>query len=161
MSAIPATAQVLTLDLTRQLDAPRELVFRAWQADLMKRWGAPRGFTITHQEADFRPGGAWRVCMRSPAGEDLWVGGVYQEILPGERLVFTHEWEEDPGVPQTETLVRVELADAGESQTRMHFHQERFKSEESRDGHRGGWEECFDILDEVLKQTLAGAPASV
>src|SRR3954469_17360382 len=127
---------VLTLDLTREINAPRDIVFRAWRdAELLTRWCAPRGFTITASEGDFRPGGAWRTCMRSPAGEDLPVGGVYREIVRRERIVFTHIWEEDPGVPQTETLVRLEFADAGKGRTRMQFHQERFKSEESRDGH--------------------------
>lgn len=149
----PAATEILTLDITRELAVPRELVFRAWRDnDLMKRWSAPRGFTMTHSEADFREGGAWRACMRSPAGEDLWLGGVYREIVPGERLVFTHEWDEDPGTPQTETLVEVTLADDANGKTRMHFHQERFRSPESRDGHRGGWEECFDILEEVLAE---------
>lgn len=144
----------LTLDLTREFNAPRDIVFRAWRdAELLSRWSAPRGFTITAAEGDFRPGGAWRACMRSPSGEELCVGGTYREIVLRERLVFTHEWEEDPEVPQTETLVRIEFADAGKGRTRMHFHQERFKSEESRDGHRGGWEECFDLLEEVLADT--------
>jgi uncharacterized protein YndB with AHSA1/START domain len=138
------------LVLTRLFDAPRSLVYKAWtEPERMAKWSCPRGFTITHQEGDFRPGGAWRTCMRSPAGEDMWLGGVYREIVEDELLVFTHAWDDADGKPGHETLVTVKLEDAG-GKTRMLFRQGVFATVESRDGHREGWTECFDILDELL-----------
>lgn len=144
----PRSAPAPELVITRVFDAPARLVFRAWtEPEHLVHWSAPRGFTITHCEGDLRPGGAWRSCMRSPAGEDLWLGGVYREIVEGERLVFTHAWDGKDGRPGHETVVTVAFTEAG-GKTTMIFRQAGFESVEARDGHRGGWTECFDRLAE-------------
>ena len=142
-----AASPALELVITRVFEAPRILVFKAWtERDHLMRWAAPHGFTITHGEGDVRPGGAWRSCMRSPEGVDHWVGGIYREITPHDRLVFTHKWEEDVAV---ETLVTVTLAEQ-DGKTTMTFRQTGFRSVESRDGHEGGWSEAFERLAELV-----------
>jgi uncharacterized protein YndB with AHSA1/START domain len=88
--------------------------------------------------------------MRSPDGEDLWLGGLYREIVEPERLVFTHAWDGKDGKPGHETLVTVTLADRA-GKTELTFGQAFFESVEERDGHAGGWGECFDRLDDHLK----------
>ena len=88
------TAEVKTkpLVITRTFAAPRRLVFKAWSsAEHMKRWFCPEGFTVPEAEVDFRPGGTCAICMRSPAGEDMWSRGKYIEVSPPDRLVFTSE----------------------------------------------------------------------
>lgn len=140
------------LVLTRLLDAPRELVWKAWtEPQHLARWCAPHDFTITHCQGELRVGGAWRTCMVSPAQIEHWVGGVYHEIAPIERLVFTHVWDEDDGSPGPETLVTITLFEEG-SKTRLRFHQTNFSSRASRDGHHEGWSESFDRLNDHLKQ---------
>jgi uncharacterized protein YndB with AHSA1/START domain len=135
------------LVITRVFDAPRELVFRAWvDPEHLVRWSAPKGFTIWFNEGEVRPGGSYRLCMRSPEGEDHWLRGVYREIVEPERLVFTHVWESDP---DHETVVTVTFAERG-GKTEMTFRQGPFKSAESRDGHAEGWTECFEKLDDLL-----------
>ncbi|MDB5978862.1 MAG: polyketide cyclase [Nevskia sp.] len=138
----------LELVMTRVFDAPRALVYRAWTKD-MSRWSCPRGFVFTHNEGDVRPGGKWRSCMRSPEGKDLWLGGVYREVVENTLLVFTHSWDQPDGTPGHETLVTVKLEDY-QGKTRMLFHQNFFDTVASRDGHRGGWGECFELLQEYL-----------
>jgi len=71
---------------------------------------------------------------------------AYREIVPNERLVFTHAWEDDDGNRGPETLVRVEFEDAGPGKTRMIFRQTGFESVANRDGHQQGWSESFDDL---------------
>lgn len=143
------------LVLSRLLDAPRELVWKAWtEPEHLVRWCAPHDFTITHCQGEARPGGAWRTCMVSPEGLEHWVGGVYREVAPVERLVFTHQWDDD-GRPGPETLVTITLFEEG-VQTRLHFLQQKFPSPSSRDGHEIGWSESFDRLNEHLHD-LAGA----
>lgn len=138
------------LVITRIFDAPRSVVYKAWtEAEHLSQWSAPHGFTITHNEGDLRPGGAWRSCMRSPAGENLWLGGTYREVVKNELLVFTHAWDGPDGKPGNETLVTVRLEDA-DGKTRMTFRQAFFESVEQRNGHHGGWNECFDRLDAHL-----------
>ena len=78
------------LVITRIFDAPRSLVWRAWaEPERMACWAGPKGFTMTSCEMDSRPGGAFRMSMRSPEGTEHRVRGVYRDIEEGERLVYT------------------------------------------------------------------------
>lgn len=146
------------LVMTRVFEAPRELVFQTWtEPEHLIHWSCPNGFTLTHCEGELRAGGAWRSCMRSPEGRDLWLGGVYREVTAPERLVFTHAWDDDRGRPGHETLVTVTFAERGEK-TEVTFRQAVFESVGERDGHQGGWTECFDKLAGYVT-TLGSSPA--
>lgn len=144
------TATERELVITRVFDAPRDLVWSAWtEPERIKQWSAPKGFTIPVAEGELRPGGAWKSCMRKPDGTDLWLAGVYREIDEPKRLVFTHAWLDEHGDPGPETLVTVTFVERG-GKTEMTFRQSGFDSTDSRDGHAGGWNECFDRLDKLL-----------
>jgi uncharacterized protein YndB with AHSA1/START domain len=89
------------LVLTRLIDAPRDKLYRAWtDAELLKQWFAPLPYTTPVAELDVRPGGANRIVMRGPDGNDLPNRGVYLEVVENERLVFTDAytkaWEPSP-----------------------------------------------------------------
>jgi uncharacterized protein YndB with AHSA1/START domain len=78
------------LVLERIIEAPREKVFKAWtDPEMMKQWFVPRPWTTSRIETDVRPGGASLVVMRSPEGQEFPNRGVYLEVVPNERLVFT------------------------------------------------------------------------
>jgi uncharacterized protein YndB with AHSA1/START domain len=80
------------LVITRIFDAPRELVFRAWtDPQHMARWWGPKHFTSRVETMDVRPGGAWRIIMLAPDGNEFPAQGVYREIVPPQRLVFTND----------------------------------------------------------------------
>jgi uncharacterized protein YndB with AHSA1/START domain len=80
-----------TVTLTRVYDAPRDLVWRAWtDPKHMARWFGPRGFTSSVPELDVRAGGALRIVMRGPDGNDYPMKGVFREVKPPERLVFSN-----------------------------------------------------------------------
>ncbi|MEO8575152.1 MAG: SRPBCC domain-containing protein [Gemmatimonadales bacterium] len=142
------TASDRELVINRTFDAPRELVWKAWTEN-MDQWSAPRGFTIPVSEGDLRPGGKWHAVMVTPDGKELPLGGAYREIVPPERLVFTHAWNDATGKPGPETLVTVTLTARG-NQTEMNFRQTGFDSVDSRNGHADGWGQSFDRLEEVL-----------
>jgi uncharacterized protein YndB with AHSA1/START domain len=145
-----STLDERTLVITRVFDAPVSLVWQAWtQSEHISKWSAPRGFTIPHSEGDLRPGGQWRCCMRAPDGKELWLGGIYREIVPSQRIVMTHAWDDESGRPGPETIVTVQFWDLG-SKTKVVLEQTGFDSIQSRDGHAGGWGECFDLLAEHL-----------
>jgi uncharacterized protein YndB with AHSA1/START domain len=139
------------LHLTRILRAPRERVFRAFidPAQLVKWWG-PMGFTVPACAMDVRPGGAWRTTMRSPEGKDHIVSGVYREIRPPVRLVFTWGWETE-GPRGHETVVTIELF-AASGGTRLELRHEVFESVTSRDQHEHGWSGCLDCLEQALAE---------
>ncbi|HEX3499244.1 MAG TPA: SRPBCC domain-containing protein [Stellaceae bacterium] len=142
-----------TLVITRILDAPPHLVFKAWTDPAAARsWAGPRGFTATHMDGELRPGGTWRTCLRRDEdGKELWQGGVYREIVAPERLVFTFAWDDENGRPGHETLVTITFAAQGDK-TRMTFRQAVFDSVGQRDGHQGGWSSAFERLAEHLMQ---------
>jgi uncharacterized protein YndB with AHSA1/START domain len=84
---------------------------------------------------------------------------VYREIVPPERIVSTHAWQNPDGTHGHETLMTVDLAARGDK-TEMTFRQTGFESVEERDGHRDGWSECFDRLEEHLAAVDSANPRS-
>lgn len=152
-----AAAAERTLTIERVFDAPRSLVFDCWtRPEHLDVWSCPRGFRIGHSEGDLRPGGRWRVCMVAPDGAELWLGGVYRDIVPNELLVMTHVWDDEAGKPGHETLLTLRFEERG-GKTLLTLHQAVFDSVESRDGHMGGWSECLDKLAEHLAALRGGA----
>jgi uncharacterized protein YndB with AHSA1/START domain len=138
------------LVVTRIIDAPRDLVFKAWtEPEQVARWWGPHGFVTTHCDMDIRPGGAFRCCMRSPGGTDHWKRGVYREIVEPQRIVFTFAWEDTDGNSGHELLTTVTFEDLG-AQTRLTLHQATFETVERRDDHRGGWTSCFERFAEYI-----------
>jgi len=134
------------LVIIRLLNAPRDVVFRAWtDPSRVRQWWGPKDFPATDMEMDVRPGGAWRGRLRSTEdGRILSHRGVFREVVPPERLAFTFAWDEE-GERGLETLVTVTFVDEG-GKTRMTLRQAPFKSEAERDGHVGGWNRAFDRL---------------
>ena len=152
MSAmLDTTSAGRELRIERVFNAPRELVFKAWtDPEHIRKWFGPRHHPAIHLSADIRPGGRWRSCLRSPeTGNELWVGGVYREIVPPERLVFTFAWEEE-GERGLETVVSITFAERN-GKTHMTFRQIPFQSDGERDGHREGWTSTFDRLDDYFQ----------
>jgi uncharacterized protein YndB with AHSA1/START domain len=153
--AKPATDADTELYITRVFDAPRETVFEAWTKHQLQ-WMGPRHHPAVHTEQDFRPGGAWRTCLRPVAGgPDLWQGGVFREIVPPERLVYTFMWDKEHPAHGHETLITVVFTEH-DGKTRMAFRQQFLPSAGERDGHRGGWTSAFDRLDELLLDMKSG-----
>jgi uncharacterized protein YndB with AHSA1/START domain len=145
------------LTMTRDFVAPREKVWRAWTTpEAVVRWLGPRHWPAIEVHAEVRPGGAWRACLKSEASEELlWQSGRYLVVTPPERLEFTFAWEganheDGPGV-QTHVAVALEVLPSGG--TRMHFIQTGLVSQNSIDGHAGGWNSTFDRLADFLAET--------
>ena len=90
---------------TREFDAPRRLVFEAWtRMDHVRRWYGCRASSLLSCEIDLRPGGAYRFVVLAPDGNEYPMSGVYQEIVPPERLVYTECFNGDPGSEAVVTL---------------------------------------------------------
>ncbi len=154
---------VKDLNIERVFDAPRELVWKAWtEPERLKRWWGPKTFTTPVSEIDFRVGGKYLNCMRSPDGKNYWSTGVYREIVPLERIVFTDCFADEQGnvVPAThygmsddiplEMLVTVTFEDHG-SKTKMTLVHAGLFAGPHREGANQGWNEMLDKLAESLK----------
>jgi uncharacterized protein YndB with AHSA1/START domain len=155
---MPATATATdtterhALTITRVLEAPRALVFKAWtDPALAARWWGPRGFTVVECQTDPRPGGALRKVMRSPEGTLHRLRGVFREVLAPERLRFTFAWEDAGGKLGPETLVTITLAEQ-DGKTTLTLHQEGFETETARDSHNAGWSSALERLGEFVAQ---------
>ncbi len=137
------------LVITRLIDAPRELVFKAWtEPEHLLAWWGPKHHPAVSARTDPRPGGTWRAALRSVEdGRVLTHGGNFREVVPPDRLVFTFTWDEE-GERGLETVVTMTFADQG-GKTLMTLRQTPFQSTGEREGHRGGWTSTFERLDEI------------
>ncbi len=149
--------------IQRVFDAPRELVWKAWtDPQHVMRWWGPKGFTAPSCRIDFREGGSYLYCMRSPEGQDYWSTGVYREIVLLERIVATDSFADEHGnvVPAThygmsadvpiEMLVTVTFEDLA-GKTKLTLRHAGLPAELRTDAGQG-WSESLDKLAEALKQ---------
>lgn len=153
------------MEITRLFNAPRSLVFRAWtKAEHLRRWWAPKDFTTPYCEADFRVGGAFRYCMRSPEGQDFWGKGVYKEIIEPEKIVLADTFTDEQGNPVPPSYYGMASDSPAESLITVTFEEQEGKtklvlnftsmttSEKEMEGADQGWNDMFDRLEEVLQQ---------
>ena len=140
-----------TLIIDRLFDAPRALVFRMWTApEHAARWWGPQSHDAISCTMDVRPGGAWHRRMRAPDGSIYRKFGVYREVVPPERLVFTYKTEDAAGIPDQETLVTVSLTEE-HGKTRLTLHQSLFETVELCVSHTGGWTSCLERFAQYLE----------
>jgi uncharacterized protein YndB with AHSA1/START domain len=139
--------------LTRTFDAKASLVFDALtKPDLLRRWYGPSGWTLDVCDIDLRVGGAWRFVVRRPDGKAIGQKGVYQEIVPCERIVNTESWEDwDAGETLVTTILSEQDGKTTFSSTIL------FPSQEVRDtvvkaGLAHGAAEGYQKLAELLEQ---------
>jgi uncharacterized protein YndB with AHSA1/START domain len=161
-----ASANVLTVSLpserevrlSRDFDAPRDLVFEAFsKPEHLRHWWGQAASSMVVDRMDFRPGGAWRFVEHAADGQDYGFRGEYRDIVRPERIVWTFEWEGLPGHVSVETML---FEDLDGRRTRL-VATTVFDSTEDRDGMvQSGMEqgaaESYNRLDAYLL-TLAVA----
>ena len=97
-NAAPQTAADQDFVISRTFDAPRDLVWKAWtERERLMQWFGPKGMTITDAKIDFRPGGLFHYCIRTPDGKDMWGKFVYREIVAPERIVLVSSFSDENG----------------------------------------------------------------
>jgi uncharacterized protein YndB with AHSA1/START domain len=146
MPANPASRGVAakpSLTLKRRFNAPAEKVYAAWtQPAQIAQWFGPDAGGVSHAEADVRTGGRYTVIFQTEDGEEHHVSGVYREVVPNRRLVFTWAWR---STPERESLVTILIEPQGEDSLFTLIH-EQFFDEPARDRHRDGWSGSLDKL---------------
>lgn len=158
MSTPDTSPEAHELLITRLIDAPRDKLFRAWtDPALLKQWFAPHPYTTPEAALDVRPGGASRIVMRSPDGQDMPMHGVYLEVVPNEKLVFTdayvRAWE-----PSAKPFMTVILTLEDEGGKTRYTARVRHWTAEDRDAHEKmgfhqGWGQCLDQLVALVTAT--------
>jgi uncharacterized protein YndB with AHSA1/START domain len=139
-----AAAAPPTLEVRRTIRAPRQRVFDAWtQAEELKRWHAPGPMTVSLAEIDLRVGGAFRIHMVAPSGEEHRVVGTYREVDPPNHLRYTWQWE--TGTDATVSTVTIDFVERG-SETEVILTHVDLSREEARVSHLQGWTAIMDKL---------------
>jgi uncharacterized protein YndB with AHSA1/START domain len=147
MSANPSVALKPSLTLKRRLNTAPEKVYAAWtDPEKIVKWFGPEQIETLSAQADARVGGRFRIVMRSSDGEEHDVGGVYREVVPNKKLVFTWAWR---STPERESLVTVLIKPDGAGSLLTLVH-EQFFDEAARDRHEHGWTGCLNKLERYL-----------
>jgi uncharacterized protein YndB with AHSA1/START domain len=139
------------LVLTRLIDAPREKLYRAWtEPELLKQWFAPAPVTTPVAELDVRPGGSNLVVMRMPDGQEMPNPGVYLEVVPNERLVFTDAytsaWQPSPKPFMTVILTFEDEGGKTRYTARVRHWTDEDRETHEKMGFHEGWGLCTDQL---------------
>jgi len=163
--------KTLDLVLERTLNAPRDLVWKAWtDPKLLKQWFAPKPCEISEIEMDLQPGGIFRIRMVGPDGFDTGHGnaGCVLEVVEGERLVWTSALgpqyrpaEMGEGCESFPMTAVVTFADSGDGRT-LYRAAALHKNEADRDVHASmgfdeGWGKCAEQLEELAQGLAANA----
>ena len=148
-AAKPSATVKPSLTIKRKFKAPPEKVFSAWtEPEKLVHWFGPAETMSgsVRAEMDVRAGGRFRVSFRTADGEYHEVGGVYQEVVADQKLVFTWAWH---STPERQSLVTVSMkADA--DGTLLTLHHEKFFDQAARDGHERGWTGTIEKLGRYL-----------
>ena len=139
-----------SLTVKRRFKAPPAKVFAAFtDPEKVKHWMGPGEMKAVLAEGEVRIGGRYRWVMQSPAGQQMEVSGVYREIVPNEKLVFTWAWKVAPPDTSHESLVTVLLKPDGEG-TLFTLTHENLYDEDSRNGHERGWIGALDKMQRFV-----------
>jgi uncharacterized protein YndB with AHSA1/START domain len=153
------------LVIVRVFDAPREWLWKAWtDPDMFMKWWGPKGFTSPVAKMDFRVGGKYLYCMRSPEAKEYWSTGVYREIVEPERLVMTDSFADEAGnvIPAThyglsaefpmEMTIMVMFEKPEDNKTKMILKHSDIKgvNEKDRKDMQQGWNQSFDKLARLI-----------
>jgi uncharacterized protein YndB with AHSA1/START domain len=136
-----------SLTIKRRLRALPAQVYSAWtEPEKVKRWFGPGNTQVTLAEFDARKGGRYRIVARSADGTEHDVSGVFREVVPDEKLVYTWAWR---STPERESLVTVEFKREGTG-TLLTLTHEDFFDEPARDRHQHGWDGALDMLEKYF-----------
>jgi uncharacterized protein YndB with AHSA1/START domain len=150
----PNPAVKPSLTIKRRFNAPPEKVYGAWtDPEKITRWFGPAQAECLHAEAAPRVGGRFHLIFRTPDGEEHDVSGVYREVVPNEKLVFTWAWRT---MPERESLLSIALKRDGEGTLLTLLH-EQFFDEAARDRHHFGWTGALDKLEALFARSLSPA----
>ena len=149
--------------VTRVFDAPRALVWKAWtDPQYVMKWWGPKGFTVPFCKIDFRVGGRFLCCMKSPDGQEGWNGGEYHEIVPHEKIVYSLYFADAQGNKVDPAQYGIEheaiedardvviFEDFGNGQTKLTMIGNETMEDAKNSGQLEGWNETLDKVAAVV-----------
>jgi len=153
-SAVVTLPSDTQIQIVREFAAPRHLVFKAWTTpELVKRWWHAKRSEVKIAEIDLRVGGKWRYVSITDRGFEVGFHGVYREIVPDERLVYTEVYEGAPGGSDDDGTVNTATFHEASGITTLTILTQT-PNKQVRDiiiesGMEGGMQVAFDLLEQV------------
>jgi len=137
-----------SLTMKRVFPAPVERLFAMWTTEaLLTQWFCPgNDMTIPVAEADVREGGSYRIVMQDSAGETYSPSGVYETVVPNEKLVFSWKWADSEII----TRVTLEFRAISDVESELLLTHDGFPEDDLRDRHTEGWTGCLDRLGQAI-----------
>jgi len=162
-------SNLTVLTLTRVIDAPIELVFKAWSdPKWVSQWWGPGGFDAPTVQLDFRVGGKYLFCMRGPDGQEFWSTGKYTEIIPLEKISYTDSFADSKGnrVPASfyqmpgdfpeELKVTITFEPLSKSRTKLTLRHEGMPAGTMSEMAEAGWTESMVKFESCVEGNVAG-----
>ncbi len=156
-------SEIERMVVTRIFDAPRELVWKAWtDPKYVMQWWGPKGFTSPVCKMDFRVGGKYLICTRTPDGQDFWHGGEYHEIVPLEKIISSMYFSDSEGNKIDPAQLGIEheaiegahdvilFEDLGNGQTKLTFIGNEPMESAKNSGQLEGMNQVLDKVAEVI-----------
>jgi uncharacterized protein YndB with AHSA1/START domain len=158
-----AVNEIERMVVTRIFDAPRELVWKAWtDPKYVMQWWGPKGFTSPVCKMDFRVGGKYLICTKTPDGQEFWHGGEYHEIVPLEKIVSSMYFSDAKGNKVEPAQLGIEheaiegandvilFEDLGNGQTKLTFIGNEPMESAKNSGQLEGMNQVLDKVAEVV-----------
>ena len=144
------TAEKTSLEIVRFINASPVRIYEAWTDPAqLRQWFGPENVRTRNITADVRVGGKYRWDLTSPEGEEMSAFGEYRELIPGKKIVFTWQWDDDEAWENRTSVVTIELSER-QGGTELRLRHEQLPSEESRDRHSEGWDSLLARLEQFL-----------
>jgi len=154
--------------ITRQFNAPRELVWKAWtEREHLMKWFGPKGVTIPAAKMDFRPDGIFHYCMKTPDGKEMWGKWIFREIVPPKKLVLINSFSDaDGGITRhplsptwPQEMLSTTTFEEVDGKTKLTIQWVPFNATEeeiktfdsARGGMTQGWTGTFEQLEQYLQ----------
>ncbi len=135
------------LIMNQAFDAPVAQLYKAWSdLETIKRWFAPGDMTVPEATADVRAGGNYRIVMQATDGSQHIVSGRYHEVIDGEKLVFSWQWEGSPNITQVTILFTA----IDENKSALQLIHNEFDDQQTCDKHQQGWNGCITNLLKIV-----------
>lgn len=141
------------LEMSRRFSASRERLFDAFSRfESMSLWFGPHGCHVSEGHLDFVVGGRYRMVIQSEENESTAVGGVFKEVIPPAKLVFSWQWEPRGDLCSDEMEVTLEFIELGPDASELHLRQILVPDKDTTEHHGWGWTETFERLAEVVEE---------
>ena len=146
----PTDTQIL---ITREFDAPRHLVYRAYtEPELIRRWWHANRGEIQSIEVDLRVGGLWKYAMKANGGFEFSFHGQYREIVPDERLVSTETYSGAPDVEAMDITTFTEKDGRTYLETLVQHPNRQSRDAHLESGMEDGLQDALNLLEQLVHE---------